>query len=98
MDNERKFRLIWISQSDGVYEWQNPKTMKMEMNAPPKTKVLNSHRGEMIYEELDFHDKRHKEWRKKLGTLLIQDTVEGKMASFKDVEDLGECRLFLLLL
>ena len=97
MDNERKFRVIWIIQSDGVYEWRNPKTMKMEMNAPPKTKLLNSHRGEMVYEELDFHDKRHKEWRKKLGTLLVQDSVEGRMGASRDADDLGECPVLLLL-
>lgn len=90
MDNERRFRIIWISQSDGTLEWRNPKTMKMEMNAPPKTKLLNSHRGEMGYEELQFHDKRHKEWRKKLGSLLVQDEVDRRKASSKDPGDLGE--------
>lgn len=91
MDSDRGFRIVWISQSDGKLEWRNPKTSQRELNAPPKLKQLNSHKGEMGYEELGFNDKRHREWRKKLGTLLIQDEIEKRRATGQDIADLGQC-------
>ena len=72
-------RYVYISASDGKRVTIDPKTKRKEDNSPTKEQLTKT-KGEngqwTWYQELDFKDKRHYDWRKKLGGLLIETMAD----------------------